>query len=150
MDRIKVFDLLEDGGINALSNTLSRLDDNLFEIICFGGEIILKDPVKSWPIVDAIMSFPLSKVEEHTKLHKPYALNDLEMQRTLMDRRKVHDLLQDSCVDVPRHVRMNRYGNVSHGSSSGAEGNETRCYQVNPPRLINALLNETARRFYCK
>lgn len=59
------------------------------------------------------------------KLHKPYVLNDLEMQRTLMDRRKVYDLLEDSGIDVPRHVYMNRDGYVSHGSGAGVEGNTT-------------------------
>ena len=59
------------------------------------------------------------------KLHKPHVLNDLEMQRTLMDRRKVCDLLEDSGIDAPRHARVNRDRCVSHGSGAGVEGNTT-------------------------
>ena len=40
-----------------------------------------------------------------------------------MDRRKVCDLLEDSGIDVPRHVCVNRDGHVSHGSGACVEGN---------------------------
>ena len=52
-------------------------------------------------------------------LRRPYLLNDLRMQRTLMDRRRVYDLLEDSGIDVPRHVFMSRDGYVSTGTGDG-------------------------------
>ena len=97
-----------------MSEILLRLYDNLFEIIIFGDESLLDDPVKSCPILDAMIEFTLSKTEEYEKSHKTCVLNDLEMQRTLMHRRKVHDLLENSGTDIPRHVCVNMYGHVSH------------------------------------
>ena len=41
------------------------------------------------------------------------------MQRTLMDRRRVYDLLEESGIDVPRHVFMSRDGYVSTGTGDG-------------------------------
>ena len=56
---------------NPMSETLSRLDENLFETAFFGDEMLLNDPVPSCPIVDVTMSFcssgcPLSKSKEWT------------------------------------------------------------------------------------
>lgn len=72
---------------------LSRFDPFLFEIVIFGNAAILNDSVESWPIVDALIAFysdgfPLEKAEEYVRIRKPFVLNDLAMQRTLMDRRK--------------------------------------------------------------
>jgi hypothetical protein len=41
------------------------------------------------------------------------------MQRTLMDRRRVYDLLEESGIDVPRHVFMSRDGYASTGTGDG-------------------------------
>ena len=43
-------------------------------------------------------------------LRHPYLLNDLKMQRVLMDRRRVYDLLVEAGIDVPRHVFVSRDG----------------------------------------
>ena len=43
-------------------------------------------------------------------LRHPYLLNDLKMQRVLMDRRRVYDLLEEAGIDVPRHVFVSRDG----------------------------------------
>lgn len=98
---------------------LSRLDKALFEIVPFGDDIILNCPVTEWPICDVLIAFyssgyPLDKAEEYVELHPDiFILNDLKMQRVLMDRRRVYDLLLASGIDVPRHVFMNRDGYVS-------------------------------------
>jgi len=39
-------------------------------------------------------------------MRKPFILNNLDMRETLMDRRKVYDLLEASGIDTPRHVAM--------------------------------------------
>ena len=56
---------------------------------------------------------PLDKAEAYAALRGPYLLNDLGMQRTLMDRRRVYDLLAESGIDVPHHVYASRDGYVS-------------------------------------
>jgi len=56
-----------------------------------------------------------------------------------MDRRKVYDLLEDSGIDVPRHVYMNRDGYVSHGSGAGVEGNTTGLIEHDDDIEINGV-----------
>ena len=97
---------------------LSRLDKEIFEIIHFGDKVILNVEVEQWPICDVLIAFhssgyPLDKAERYAELHPDiFILNDLKMQRVLMDRRRVYDLLEASGIDVPRHVFMNRDGYV--------------------------------------
>jgi inositol hexakisphosphate/diphosphoinositol-pentakisphosphate kinase len=62
---------------------------------------------------------PLEKAESYVALRRPYLLNDLKMQRTLMDRRRVYDLLEESGIDVPRHVFVSRDGYISTGTGDG-------------------------------
>lgn len=103
---------------------LTRLDEGLFEIIFFGDDTILNQPVEDWPICDVLIAFfsngyPLEKVEEYAELRKPFLLNDLKMQRVLKDRRRVYDLLKASGIDVPKHVYMNRDGYETNTKDTG-------------------------------
>ena len=105
-----------------MAQILSRLDESLIEVIFFGDKIILNSPVEEWPICDVLIAFysngfPLAKAEEYAALRKPYVINDLKMQRVLMDRRRVYDLLEASGIDVPRHVYMSRDGYVSSNAN---------------------------------
>ena len=107
-----------------MSEILKRLDQLTFEPVFFGDALILNDPVESWPICDVLIAFysngyPLEKAEQYVALRRPYLINDLRMQRTLMDRRLVYDLLEESGIDVPRHVFMSRDGYVSTGTGDG-------------------------------
>jgi inositol hexakisphosphate/diphosphoinositol-pentakisphosphate kinase len=103
---------------------LARLDKEVFEIVQFGDYMITNTPVEQWPICDVLIAFysagyPLDKAERYAELHPHiFVLNDLKMQRVLMDRRRVYDLLEASGIDVPRHVFMNRDGYVSMTNTS--------------------------------
>ena len=64
---------------------------NLLEFIIFPDNTILEEPIESWPIVDALVSFyssgfPLEKAVAYAKLRNPFVLNDLEIQDRLLDR----------------------------------------------------------------
>ena len=92
---------------------LKRLPDQCFDIIIFGDDCILNKPVEEWPVVEVLIAFystnyPLSKAVEYVKLRNPFMINDLEMDATLKDRRKVYELLQKQGIDVPFHVILNR------------------------------------------
>jgi inositol hexakisphosphate/diphosphoinositol-pentakisphosphate kinase len=92
---------------------LQRLPEELFTIVYFGDECILNQPVESWPVVEVLISFfskgfPTQKALEYVKLRKPYMINDLEMEATLSDRRKVYNLLKSQNIDVPRHLFVSR------------------------------------------
>lgn len=97
----------------AMNEILSRLDPKKFEVLIFGDKCILHEPPEKWPFCDALIAFystgfPLNKAEEYAALVKPYILNDLGMQRTLHDRRRVYDLLMENNIDVPVHAYLNR------------------------------------------
>ena len=83
---------------------LQRLDAfNEFEIIVFPDEVILNDPIESWPVVDALISFfsrgfPLEKAHEYVKLRKPFMVNDVTRQWTLLDRRLVYRTLMENNI----------------------------------------------------
>ncbi|KAL7555182.1 hypothetical protein ACHAWF_018982 [Thalassiosira exigua] len=83
-----------------MQEILKRLDPATFEAVFFGDRVI-------------------AGAEEYVALRRPYLPNDLRMQRTLMDRRRVYDLLEESGIDVPRHVFMSRDGYVSTGTGDG-------------------------------
>lgn len=111
-----------------MAEILSRLDETLFEVVFFGDKAILESPVEEWPICEVLIAFyskgyPLDKAERYAELRKPFVLNDLRMQRVLMDRRRVYDLLEASGIDVPRHAYMNRDGYMSDGSGNGTGDN---------------------------
>ena len=109
---------------------MKRLDQNLFEIVYFGDNVILNVPVEEWPLCDVLIAFysngyPLDKAQAYADLRKPFLLNDLKMQRFLKDRRRVYDLLEASGIDVPRHVFMNRDGYVSNVQGGNIDNNDT-------------------------
>ena len=84
-----------------------------FEIIVFPDSVILNDAVEMWPIVDALISFfsrgfPLEKAHAYVKLRKPFMVNDVTRQWTLLDRRLVYQTLMENNISVPNHVFVNR------------------------------------------
>lgn len=110
-----------------MAEILSRLDEETFQVVFFGDDVILNKPVEEWPTCHVLIAFysrgyPLEKALEYVELRKPFTLNDLRMQKLLKDRRRVYDLLQGSGIDVPRHVYLSRDDYVSTGTGDG-DGN---------------------------
>lgn len=110
---------------------ISRLPGDLFEVATFGDDCILNKQIEDWPVVECLIAFhsdgylstymkinvscycisyPLEKAIAYADLRTPFLVNDLEMQRTLLDRRLVYDTLQSCGVPVPPHVYVNRDG----------------------------------------
>ena len=87
-----------------MQSILQRLDAfQEFEILVFADEVILNDPIESWPVVDALVSFfsrdfPLEKAHEYVKLRKPFMVNDVTRQWTLLDRRLVYRTLMENNI----------------------------------------------------
>lgn len=84
-----------------MAEILSRLDEDLFGVVFFGDDTILNQPIEEWPECDVLVAFfskgfPLKKAQDYVALRRPFVLNDLDMQETLQDRRKVYDLLEAS------------------------------------------------------
>lgn len=86
-----------------------------FEVVVFGDETILNHPIEEWPIVTCLLSwhsdgFPLKKAQEYAALRKPYLVNDVFSQDTLLDRRKVYTKLSESGIPTPFHIIVDRNG----------------------------------------
>eukprot|EP00934_Nitzschia_sp_Nitz4_P000211 Nitzschia sp. Nitz4//scaffold133_size116822//59458//63473//NITZ4_003808-RA/size116822-processed-gene-0.32-mRNA-1//1//CDS//3329535399//211//frame0 len=123
-----------------MAEILSRLDEKDFHVIFFGDDLILNQPVEAWPKCQVLIAFfskgyPLEKVKEYVELTRPFILNDLNMQTVLKDRRKVYDLLQDSGIDVPRHVFLSKDDYVSTGMGDG-DGRRSRLVQEFDDHII--------------
>lgn len=88
-----------------MQEILSRFPADLFDITIFGDDCLLGQPVESWPVVECLVAFysnhyPLEKALEYIKLRKPFLINDLEMQWTLADRRRVYEVFQLSAKNA--------------------------------------------------
>lgn len=64
-------------------------------------------PVEDWPVCDCLVAFystgfPSDKAEAYVKLRRPYALNNLEMQDVLHDRRRVRKELSRDGKELER------------------------------------------------
>ncbi|GAB2268686.1 Inositol hexakisphosphate and diphosphoinositol-pentakisphosphate kinase vip2 [Dionaea muscipula] len=105
-------------GSEAFSAPMGQIFERLeafgeFEIVFFGDEVILHDPVESWPLCDCLIAFyssgyPLDKAEAYAALRKPFLVNELEPQHLLHDRRKVYERLEMFGIPVPRYALVNR------------------------------------------
>ncbi|KAF7256098.1 hypothetical protein EG68_07183 [Paragonimus skrjabini miyazakii] len=97
-----------------MKEILRRMDKfQHIRLIVFEENVILNEPIESWPICDALVSFysegfPLEKAIAYSKLRKPYLVNDLESQYILMDRRLVYECLKREGVPVPRYACVSR------------------------------------------
>lgn len=98
-----------------MSQILSRFDASVFEVLIFGDEVILTQPIEKWPIVDCLMSwysagFPLAKAEAYVRLRRPFSINDLSAEHILRDRRQFYAVLRANNIPTPNHVVVNRDG----------------------------------------
>lgn len=91
------------------------------------------------PYVNDDTGYPLQKAKEYAALRKPVILNDLEMQESIKDRRKVYDLLEASGIDVPRHIYLSRDGYVSTGTGGGNGNNEVELEEHDDHIVLNGV-----------
>ena len=128
-----------------MTQILSRLDtDQLFDVVFFGDDVILHQPIEAWPVCDVLIAFfskgyPLQKAKDYVKLRQPFILNDLEKQELLQDRRQVYDLLEASGIDVPRLVYLSRDGYKSTGTGDGDGSGDTEVQEFDDHIVINGV-----------
>eukprot|EP00775_Hariotina_reticulata_P005842 gene5842-6083_t len=100
-----------------------------FEIVNFGDQVILDQPVEEWPLCDVMLSwhsegFPLWKAQQYVKLRRPFLINDVYMQDALLDRRRVYKILMDNNIPVPRHILVNREPSVTDGAVAAVSSSD--------------------------
>ncbi|XP_015180635.1 PREDICTED: inositol hexakisphosphate and diphosphoinositol-pentakisphosphate kinase 2 isoform X18 [Polistes dominula] len=97
-----------------MKEILTRLEEfEYIKIIVFPEEVILKESVEDWPIVDCLISFhskgfPLDKAINYADLRNPFIINNLPMQYDIQDRRRVYAILESEGIEIPRYAVLDR------------------------------------------
>ncbi|KAL0099636.1 hypothetical protein PUN28_019798 [Cardiocondyla obscurior] len=97
-----------------MKEILTRLEEfEYIKIVVFPEEVILKEPVENWPVVDCLISFhskgfPLDKAINYANLRKPFIINHLPMQYDIQDRRRVYAILESEGIEIPRYAVLDR------------------------------------------
>lgn len=97
-----------------MEEILNRLEQFEFlRIIVFSETTIHEKPVEDWPFCHVLISFhskgfPLAKTQEYARVHRPFLINDLDHQWDIMDRIKVHEILDDNGIPQPRYGVLRR------------------------------------------
>ncbi|XP_014481307.1 PREDICTED: inositol hexakisphosphate and diphosphoinositol-pentakisphosphate kinase 2 isoform X18 [Dinoponera quadriceps] len=97
-----------------MKEILTRLEEfEYIKIIVFPEDVILKEPVEDWPIVDCLISFhskgfPLDKAINYANLRNPFIINNLPMQYDIQDRRRVYAILETEDIEIPRYAVLDR------------------------------------------
>ncbi|KAJ3239711.1 hypothetical protein HDU78_002711 [Chytriomyces hyalinus] len=96
-----------------MRNILSRfMNSHNLTVIVFGDKVILDEAVDQWPTCHFLISFfstgfPLDKAIEYVRLRNPFCINNLLMQKVLMDRRLVLNILDHIGVPTPNRLVSN-------------------------------------------
>ncbi|XP_076624007.1 inositol hexakisphosphate and diphosphoinositol-pentakisphosphate kinase isoform X17 [Colletes latitarsis] len=97
-----------------MKEILTRLEEfEYIKIVVFPEEVILKESVEDWPIVDCLISFhskgfPLDKAINYANLRNPFIINNLPMQYDIQDRRRVYAILSSEGIEIPRYAVLDR------------------------------------------
>ncbi|XP_067212717.1 inositol hexakisphosphate and diphosphoinositol-pentakisphosphate kinase 2 isoform X24 [Linepithema humile] len=97
-----------------MKEILTRLEEfEYIKIVVFPEEVILKESVENWPIVDCLISFhskgfPLDKAINYANLRNPFIINNLPMQYDIQDRRRVYAILESEGIEIPRYAVLDR------------------------------------------
>ena len=95
---------------NPMKALLRRLEaSGVFDIIIFGDECILAQPIEEWPKVECLIAFyssgfPLEKAIDYVKLVKPIEINRLDKQRLLRDRLAMYETLRNYEIPCPDYM----------------------------------------------
>jgi hypothetical protein len=115
------------------------LDQNTeFETILFGDKVILDEEVNNWPLCDFLIAFhssgfPLQKAIDYANLRKPFCINDLVLQKLLLDRRLVLRVLDAVGVRTPYRVVVDRDGGLKVGDDVAKRLKQLKVPSLNPP-----------------
>ncbi|KAJ3355953.1 hypothetical protein HDU83_002238 [Entophlyctis luteolus] len=109
MHHVSVSELYSGTPTGPKESKCSMIANHGLQVVVFGDKVILHEDISQWPTCHFLISFfstgfPLDKAIEYVKLRKPYCINNLLMQKVLMDRRLVLGILQ--AIGVPTPTRL--------------------------------------------
>ena len=90
-----------------------------FKIIIFTEDIIFKQEIENWPIVDSLIiffsdGFPYTKALKYINLRKPFLVNDFEIQKVFWNREKVLRMLEEENIPIPSHIIIDRGDEINN------------------------------------
>jgi inositol hexakisphosphate/diphosphoinositol-pentakisphosphate kinase len=97
-----------------MEEILHRLEQfEYLRIVIFSETTIYDKSIEEWPFCHVLISFhskgfPLAKAQEYARFHQPFLINDLDKQWDLMDRIKVHEILEAAGIPQPRYGVIRR------------------------------------------
>lgn len=118
-----------------MEEILHRLEQFEFlRIVIFSESTINEKPVEDWPFCHALISFhskgfPLAKAQEYIRLRQPFLINNVDKQWEIMDRIKVHAILEDAGIPQPRYGLIRRQMNDGLNQDKCSCSNLFRCRQ---------------------
>jgi len=104
---------------NPMKALLRRLEaSGIFDIIIFGDDVILNQPIEEWPKVECLIGFysngfPLEKAIDYVRLVKPIEINRLDKQPLLRNRLSMYETLRAYEIPCPDFMF------IDHDSQSG-------------------------------
>ncbi|GIC88030.1 uncharacterized protein Aud_004421 [Aspergillus udagawae] len=119
--RLGICAMEEKARSKANQEIFSRLESTVgIDIVIFGDQVLQDKPVEAWPHCDVLIAFyshgfPLAKAIAYTQLRPCVSLNDLHMQRLLLDRRLCHRVLVHLGVRTPKRLEVSRDGGPKLG-----------------------------------
>ena len=100
-----------------MEEILRRLEQHEFlRITIFPETTIHEKPIEEWPFCHVLISFhskgfPLDKAQSYARLRQPFLINDLDKQWEIMNRVRVHEILQSAGIAQPRYGVLERTQN---------------------------------------
>lgn len=110
-----------------------------FDIVFFGDECILNQPIEDWPRCDYLLSwhsdgFPLEKAQAYISMTKVPTINDLSYQNVIRDRRRMYKTLVSNQIPVPNHIIVER-DNLPEGQDPEGFIEEEDFVELNGARI---------------
>lgn len=135
---------------------LNASDD--IALVIFPEPVILLAPIQEWPIVDCLITFyssgfPLSKAEAYIELRKPYLINELKFQESMLWRNKVYDILVQHGIPVPKHYvfmdeatvkKAKKYHPSSNNLVSLEDGNSSQASNLSNSKFTFKLTDDVS------
>ena len=118
-----------------------------FKIIIFTEDIIFKQEIENWPIVDSLIiffsnGFPYTKGLKYINLRKPFLVNDFEIQKIFWNREKVLRMLEEENIPIPSHVIIDRGGEINNEKENNEEELNTSYEKEEKVKTYKMEINE--------